>query len=94
MVARLRGCAADTSPNWDGRVTIYPPEARELVALIDASASDDEGMPPIADHVFRTGGGTYVAGIAAGMCAYDGRCNRPQDDHITRPDFQALRGAR
>lgn len=36
MVARLRGCAADTSSNWDGKITIYPPEARELVALIDA----------------------------------------------------------
>lgn len=35
MVARLRQCAADTSPNWDGKITIYPPEARELVALID-----------------------------------------------------------
>lgn len=36
MVERLRQCAADTSPNWDGKVTVYPPEARELVALIDA----------------------------------------------------------
>jgi hypothetical protein len=35
MVARLRKCAADTSANWDGRITIYPPEARELVGLID-----------------------------------------------------------
>jgi hypothetical protein len=39
MVARLRKCAADTSPNWDGKTTIYPPEARELVALIDGMAS-------------------------------------------------------
>jgi len=37
MVARLRRCAADVDPNWYGRVTIYPPEARELVALIDHS---------------------------------------------------------
>jgi hypothetical protein len=35
MVARLRRCAADTSPNWDGAVTVYPPESRDLVALID-----------------------------------------------------------
>jgi hypothetical protein len=35
MVDRLRKCAADTDPNWAGRITIYPPEARELVALID-----------------------------------------------------------
>lgn len=41
MVAKLRRCAADTSPNWDGKVTIYPPEARELVALIDAAARDE-----------------------------------------------------
>ena len=44
MVARLRKCAADTSANWDGKITIYPPEARELVALIDASADGE------ADH--------------------------------------------
>jgi len=37
MVARLRECAADTSANWDGKINIYPPEARELVALIDAA---------------------------------------------------------
>lgn len=37
MLARLRACAADTSPNWDGKVTIYPPEARDLVSLIDAA---------------------------------------------------------
>lgn len=35
MVARLRKCAADTSPNWDGKILIYPPEARQLVGLID-----------------------------------------------------------
>lgn len=35
MVARLRACAADTSSNWDGQITIYPLEARDLVALID-----------------------------------------------------------
>jgi hypothetical protein len=39
MLARLRKCAADTSPNYDGRVTIYPPEARELISLIDALLS-------------------------------------------------------
>lgn len=42
MVARLRTCAADTSPNWDGRITIYPPEARELVNLIDLVRRADE----------------------------------------------------
>lgn len=46
MVDRLRKCAADTSPNWDGKITIYPPEARELVALIDAEAG---GKPQPAD---------------------------------------------
>lgn len=38
MVQRLRGCAADTDPDWAGKITIYPPEARSLVALIDQSA--------------------------------------------------------
>lgn len=42
MVAKLRRCAADTSSNWDGQVTIYPPEARELVALIDAATGELE----------------------------------------------------
>ncbi len=41
MVAKLRRCAADTSPNWDGQIAIYPPEARELVALIDAASTAD-----------------------------------------------------
>jgi hypothetical protein len=46
MVARLRACAADTSPNWDGAVTVYPPEARDLVALIDDVLTD---VTPAAD---------------------------------------------
>lgn len=37
MLNRLRKCAADTSPNWDGRITIYPNEARQLIALADAA---------------------------------------------------------
>jgi hypothetical protein len=41
MVARLRRCAADTSPSWDGAVTIYPPEARDLIALIDRFGGDE-----------------------------------------------------
>lgn len=40
MVLRLRKCAADTSPNWDGKITIYPPEARQLIDLIDRSHRD------------------------------------------------------
>jgi hypothetical protein len=36
MVNRLRACAADTTPNWEGATTVYPPETRGLVALIDA----------------------------------------------------------
>lgn len=36
MLARLRRCAADASPNYDDAFTIYPPEAVGLVALIDA----------------------------------------------------------
>jgi hypothetical protein len=43
MLARLRECAADTSSNWDGKITIYPPEARELVSLVDAALSEAVG---------------------------------------------------
>jgi hypothetical protein len=47
MVNKLRRCAADTSSNWDGQITIYPPEARGLTALIDAAtdqtAAEDGG---------------------------------------------------
>lgn len=35
MLTRLRDCAADTSPDWAGATTVYPPDARGLVALID-----------------------------------------------------------
>jgi hypothetical protein len=40
MLNRLRQCAADASPNRDGQITIYPPEARHLVALIDATLGE------------------------------------------------------
>jgi hypothetical protein len=56
MVARLRACAADTSPNWDGAVTVYPPEARELVALIDDLVTD--ATPDDEDEV-TLGPGDY-----------------------------------
>jgi hypothetical protein len=40
MLGRLRQCAADTSSNWAGKmISIYPPEARGLVELVDAVAS-------------------------------------------------------
>ena len=39
MLARLRQCAADTSDSWIGAMTVYPPEARGLVAFIDAVTS-------------------------------------------------------
>lgn len=39
MLARLRQCAADTSGSWIGAMTVYPPEARGLVAFIDAVTS-------------------------------------------------------
>lgn len=38
LLARLRQCAADTSGSWIGAMTVYPPEARGLVAFIDAVA--------------------------------------------------------
>ncbi len=36
MMDRLRRCSWDRSPNWAGAITIYPPEARGLIDLIDA----------------------------------------------------------
>lgn len=42
MVARLRACAADTSPSWDGKITIYPPEARWLISLVDAALNEED----------------------------------------------------
>lgn len=35
LLTKLRRCAADTSQNWDGAVTVYPQETRGLVALVD-----------------------------------------------------------
>lgn len=37
MVAKLRQCAADDSPNRDTKINIRPPEAHQLLALIDAA---------------------------------------------------------
>lgn len=45
MVHRLRSCAADTSPNWEGETTVYPPETRNLVRLLDLIT---EGTDPDA----------------------------------------------
>ncbi len=36
MIEQLRRAAADTSSNWDVTATVYPPSARDLVALVDA----------------------------------------------------------
>lgn len=53
MLVRLRKCAADTSASWDGRITIYPPEARALVLLIDAALSES---PRLGSDVQTAGG--------------------------------------
>lgn len=57
-------------------------------------------QPPITDHVFRAPGDAHVRSgklggpaLDSGMCGYNGTCNRPQDDHITVPDFRARRRA-
>lgn len=66
MVARLRRCAADTTPNWDGQITIYPPEARDLLALIDSlltvpieDGRDERPAFPPADVIARRFHETY-----------------------------------
>jgi hypothetical protein len=69
MVERLRKCAADTDPNWAGRITIYPPEARELVELIDRFES---GEPLL----------TEIKGERYGKCLTCGRLARWWDDEL------------
>lgn len=56
MVERLRRCAADTRPDWAGAVTVYPPETRGLVALIDLLLNETGARP--------AGRGGGVTGIA------------------------------
>lgn len=53
MVERLRACAADTDPDWAGAITIYPPEARELVDLVDADADLLDLLAAIAAEIDR-----------------------------------------
>lgn len=60
MVARLRKCAADDSPNWDGKINIYPREARQLTALIDAAIRTGE---PDAAAQPSVGGAPVGAGL-------------------------------
>jgi hypothetical protein len=53
MLDRLHGCAADTSDDWQGKIVLYPPEARELVALVDRltaepeTSTDDDQLTPL-----------------------------------------------
>lgn len=53
--------------------------------------------PPITDHVFRSKGYASqgkqgVGRVDPGMCSHLGSCNKPQEDHITVPDFRQQRG--
>lgn len=45
MMQQLRSCAADTSSNWEGAVTVYPPSTRDLVALIDYLLEEGDTTP-------------------------------------------------
>ena len=67
MLARLRQCAADTSDSWIGRVTVYPPEARPLVALLDAVA----GMVACANLLDPSERGTVLRAEGCGFCGGD-----------------------
>ncbi len=73
MVARLRRCAADTSSNWDGAITIYPPEARELVALIDDTEVKEPEPPCCGDAEESVRSGQTV--LHTGGCVH--RCDIP-----------------
>lgn len=73
MLARLRQCAADTSPNWDGKITIYPNEAQGLVDLIDAvlgNEAEKELVNHANDHqkmVDTIAGCTWCPPLVAGF---------------------------
>jgi hypothetical protein len=54
--------------------------------------------PLITDHLFRVGEGKLVrlgqrgsSRVRPGHCCYRGTCDRPQEDHITRYDFERRR---
>lgn len=72
MVARIEKCAADTSPNGDGKITIYPPEARGLTALI----AETTALREIADEA------AYYFG--AQECV-DGECDHLDDPEDSEP---------
>jgi hypothetical protein len=55
---------------------------------------------PITDHVFRTSsqatrqyGRQFSDKVDPDRCCYLTTCNRPQDEHITRPDFHNRRAS-
>lgn len=73
MLDRLRRCAADTSPNWEGSITIYPPEARELVDLVDAVGGAPQ--PSVDD---RRPVDSYIRPVLGGP---DATAAEPCDEH-------------
>jgi hypothetical protein len=67
MLARLRQCAADTSANWNGKITVYPPEAQGLIALIDAVA----GLVDCANLLDPSERATVFRPAGCGWCGAD-----------------------
>ena len=72
MVARLHKCAADTDPNWAGQITIYPPEARNLTALIAETAA----LRGVAEQA------AYFSGVQECL---DGECEHLEDPETDEP---------
>ncbi len=95
MVARLRKCAAGTSPNWDEKITIYPPEARELIALIDEAPDLDQIGTQIRealDIAYDDADRTPHRPIGAATClvcdmALDHEVHEEQGGAVTRPSL-------
>jgi hypothetical protein len=72
MVERLRKCAADTSSNWDGKIKIYPPEARQLVFLIDESRE----LVDLAQAVPAEVRAAFVQAVRSARTVADGAVRR------------------
>jgi len=73
MLARLRKCAADTSSSWDGKITIYPPEAQGLVALVAAV----ESLTTCAGLLDPSERGTVLRPQGCGWCGGDHLADLP-----------------
>ncbi len=78
MVKRIQRCAADTSSDWAGKITIFPPEARQLAELVD-DVESLRGVWLTALAYYRSGGDVddHNALMEAVQSHLECRVNRP-----------------